>query len=99
MLTYFQKKVLFLTKQIPKGKIATYGELAKALRSSPRAVGQALGANHRLIKIPCHRVVKSDGKLGGYSGGVKKKKWLLRKEGIKVRMDKIVNFDKIIFKF
>lgn len=98
MLTHFQKKVLSFTEKIPKGKITTYGELAKALKSSPRAVGQALGANPYLIKISCHRIVKSDGNLGGYSGGVKKKKKLLRKEGIEIKNKKIVNFKKYLIK-
>jgi len=99
MLTKFQKEVLALTVKIPKGKIATYGEIAKALGSSPRAVGQALGANPHPIKIPCHRVVKSDGNLGGYSGGVEKKKKLSQREGIKVKRNKIISFKDIIYKF
>ncbi len=82
MLTSFQKRVLALTARIPKGKIATYGELARCLKSSPRAVGQALGRNLHPVKVPCHRVVRSDGNLGGYSGGVERKVELLRKEGI-----------------
>ncbi|MBI5071681.1 MGMT family protein [Candidatus Falkowbacteria bacterium] len=90
----FQKKVLFLAKKIPRGKVATYGEIARILKTSPRAVGQALHANHCPIKIPCHRVVKSDGSLGGYSGGVRKKLELLKKEGIKIINGKIFNFKK-----
>jgi methylated-DNA-[protein]-cysteine S-methyltransferase len=99
MLTEFQKKVLALTAKIPKGKITTYGEIAKVLDSSPRAVGQALGANPYPIKIPCHRVIKSDGNLGGYSGGAKKKIELLKKEGMGVRKNKIKNFAQVIYKF
>ncbi len=94
MLTSFQKRVLALTVKIPKGKVTTYGEIAKALGSSPRAVGQALGANPYLIKIPCHRVVESNGNLGGYSGGVKKKAILLRGEGIQIKNNKVIHFKK-----
>lgn len=95
----FQEKVLFLAKKVPRGKVATYGEIARILRTSPRAVGQALHANSCPIKIPCHRVVKSDGSLGGYSGGVKKKIELLEKEGMEVRKNKINNFKQVIYKF
>lgn len=73
-----------LTK-IPKGKTITYAELAKRVGKplAVRAVGNAVGKNPLLEKIPCHRVVRSDGKLGGYSGkgGVKRKLELLKKEG------------------
>ncbi len=88
----FQEKVLFLAKKIPRGRVATYGEIARILKTSPRAVGQALHANPCPIKIPCHRVVKSDGSLGGYSGGIKKKIALLEQEGVKISKGKIVNF-------
>lgn len=98
-MTPFQRKVLELTKKIPAGKIMTYGRIARILKTSPRAVGRALSKNPYPIKIPCHRVVKSDGELGGYSGGVNKKVLLLRKEGIKVKKNKIVNFNKGIYKF
>jgi len=79
--------------------VTTYGEIARILRTSPRAVGQALRENPHPIKIPCHRVVKSDGRLGGYLGGVKKKIVLLRKEGIEVKNKKIVNFNHYLMKF
>jgi methylated-DNA-[protein]-cysteine S-methyltransferase len=95
----FQKKVLFLTKKIPRGKVTTYGEIARTLGTSPQAVGRALQENPCLVKIPCHRVVKSDGSLGGYAGGVKKKIELLEKEGVGVRKNKINNFKQVIYKF
>ncbi len=86
MVTIFQKRVYGLVKKIPKGKITTYKEIAKALNSSPRAVGQALKRNPFPINIPCHRVIKSDGSLGGYKGKVnsKLKKELLEKEGVEI---------------
>ena len=66
----FSEKVWELTKRIPKGKVTTYGEIARALgRPGPaRAVGQALKRNPHAPAVPCHRVVKSDGGLGGYGG-------------------------------
>tara|TARA_Y100000816_G_C25533443_1_gene289938 strand:- start:94 stop:369 length:276 start_codon:yes stop_codon:yes gene_type:complete len=84
--TKFQLKVWNCLKKIPKGTVKTYSEVAKAI-SKPlavRAVANAIAKNPYPIKIPCHRVIRSDGSLGGYSGigGVKKKKNLLKKEGI-----------------
>ncbi len=87
-----------MAKKIPRGRVTTYGEMARILKTSPRAVGQALHKNPCLVKIPCHRVVKTDGSLGGYAGGVKKKIELLKKEGIEIKNKKIVNFIKIIYK-
>ncbi|MEE2760765.1 MAG: MGMT family protein, partial [Pseudomonadota bacterium] len=68
---------------IPYGSSTTYGAIAEALSSSPRAVGGACGANPILILIPCHRVVNAGGHLTGYSGGegIKTKLALLRLEG------------------
>jgi len=93
----FQEKVLILTKKIPRGRVVTYGEIARILKTSPRAVGGALHRNSRPIKIPCHRVIKSDGSLGGYSGGVKKKIILLKREGVKICNGKIVDFKNLKF--
>ncbi len=94
----FYQKVLNLTKKIPRGKVTTYGEIARALKTSPRAVGQALKRNKKLIVIPCHRVVCADGSLGGYSQGLQKKIFLLEHEGIKIRNKKISNFSKVLYK-
>jgi methylated-DNA-[protein]-cysteine S-methyltransferase len=99
MKTIFQRKVLYLTAKILKGKITTYGEMARRLKSSPRAVGQALGGNPRPIVVPCHRVVRSDGSLGGYLGGAKKKIDLLAKEGIKIKKNKVINLERYLYKF
>lgn len=98
----FQQKVLDLVKKIPHGRISTYKEIGKALKRKGqvyRAVGRALHDNKTPIKIPCHRVVASDGSLGGYSRGVKKKIFLLKKEGVKVNKNKIIDFEKRLFKF
>lgn len=68
--TPFQKAVWAEMCKIPYGETRTYGDLAKALRSSPRAVGGACGANPIPVIVPCHRVVGAGGKLTGYSGGM-----------------------------
>ena len=84
--TEFQIKVWNAISKIPKGKVKTYKELARSIRKSKasRAVANACGKNPFPIKIPCHRVIRSDGKLGGYSGkgGIKTKRKLLRSEGV-----------------
>ena len=84
--TKFQILVWNELKKIPKGEVRTYKEIAFATGkpNSARAVANACGKNPRPIEIPCHRVIKSDGSLGGYSGkgGVSTKYKLLKKEGI-----------------
>ena len=102
MMKTFQEKVLNLVKKIPKGRITTYKEIGKALKRKGqvyRAVGRALKENKTPIKIPCHRVVCSDGSLGGYSRGIKKKIQLLKKEDIQIKNNKVMNFEKKLFRF
>lgn len=95
----FADKVYELTKSIPKGKVSTYRELAHALNCKAyRAVGNALNKNPHWPEVPCHRIVKSDGTIGGFSRGIKEKIKILRKEGIKIKKNKIINFEKILFK-
>jgi methylated-DNA-[protein]-cysteine S-methyltransferase len=81
----FQREVLLAAAQIPCGQVTTYGQLARRIGrpGAARAVGQALGHNPIPIILPCHRVLASDGSLGGYSGrhGVRTKAHLLRLEG------------------
>ena len=83
--TKFQITVWEEIKKIPKGQTKTYKDIALALKKpkSSRAVANACGKNPLLIEIPCHRVIRSDGKLGGYSGkgGMKQKRKLLKEEG------------------
>ena len=83
--TKFQISVWEEIKKIPKGQTKTYKDIALALKKpkSSRAVANACGKNPLLIEIPCHRVIRSDGKLGGYSGkgGMNQKRKLLKKEG------------------
>ena len=84
--TKFQLKVWKYLKKIPKGQIRTYSDVAKAINKpkSVRAVANAIGKNPYAPKIPCHRVIRSDGSLGGYSGkgGINTKRKLLKSEGI-----------------
>jgi methylated-DNA-[protein]-cysteine S-methyltransferase len=85
-LTEFQKKVLLATLDIKEGHVSTYKEIAKRIghKNSYRAVGTALRLNPLPIIIPCHRVIKSDGSLGFYSGGAEgtsRKRELLKSEG------------------
>ena len=86
--TKFQLKVWNYLKTIPKGKVKTYKQVAIAIKrpNSARAVANACGKNIYAPKIPCHRVIRSDGGLGGYSGrgGIKKKLQLLRSEKVKI---------------
>ena len=82
-MTSFKEKVFAVVGKIPKGAVLTYGEVARRA-GSPRAargVGAVLKTNFN-PKIPCHRVIRSDGSLGGYNRGVKNKKAILKKEGV-----------------
>ncbi|MEE8379775.1 MAG: methylated-DNA--[protein]-cysteine S-methyltransferase [Gammaproteobacteria bacterium] len=82
--TRFQKRVWQALKRIPLGTVKTYGDVAKELKTSSRAVGQACRRNNIPIFIPCHRVVAARG-IGGFMGGyrhVERKRWLLQHEGI-----------------
>ncbi len=88
----FRDRVYQVVKKIPKGKILSYKKVAK-LAGSPRAwraVGNILNKNRDPIKIPCHRVIKSNGEIGGYEGGTKKKAYLLRKEGVIIQNGRVV---------
>ncbi|HZK18334.1 MAG TPA: MGMT family protein [Clostridia bacterium] len=81
--TLFTRKVLQLTAGIPYGEVCTYGDVARMMgnKKGARAVGRALGANRTPLVIPCHRVIRSDGSLGGFSSGLEWKARLLRLEG------------------
>lgn len=78
--TDFMRSVWRHISQIPYGSTLTYGEIAKAMNSSPRAVGKATGCNPICLIIPCHRVIGAGGKLTGYAAGIERKKWLLQHE-------------------
>ena len=85
-VTDFQNEVYAQLMAVAYGQVVTYGDLARQVGRPElaRAVGQAVGANPVPIVIPCHRVVAADGKLGGFSGGLRNKVSLLRIEGIEV---------------
>jgi methylated-DNA-[protein]-cysteine S-methyltransferase len=82
--TAFQAKVWAALREVPVGGTVSYGDLARAIGSpsAVRAVGAANGANPIGIVIPCHRVIGADGQLIGYGGGIERKRWLLRHEGV-----------------
>ena len=96
----FNEKVYNLCRIIPKGKISTYREVAHALNSKAyRAVGQALNKNPYAPIVPCHRVISNSGHLHGFATGLKNKARLLEKEGIKIKNNKVLNFEKLLYKF
>lgn len=86
---------------MPRGRVTTYGELASILGmpTAARAVGNALNKNKHLKIIPCHRVVKSTGELGGFALGVDTKIKYLAEEGVRVKDGRVVNFKTLFYKF
>lgn len=99
-MTAFEKLVFKKVGQIPLGKVTTYQLIAKSLGKpkAARAVGNALNKNPWLVKIPCHRAVGTDGSLGGYRLGQKRKKQLLQKERIEFRANRIQDLKKYLYK-
>lgn len=86
----FHEKVWAITARIPSGRVATYGQIARRLRTKAyRAVGQALNANPYAPAVPCHRVVGASGALTGFAGGLAKKQRMLEGEGVQVRAGKV----------
>lgn len=94
------QEVYSLLKQIPKGKVTTYGVIAEALgdKIAARGVGRILKRNPHPKSVPCYKVVRANGKIGGYKLGKERKKHLLESDGIKVQNDRIVNFKEHLFK-
>ncbi len=101
----FNEKVWDLMKQIPKGKVTTYKILAEKLGTKAyRAIGNACRNNPYSPLVPCHRVVYSDGRIGGFGGetsgkNIEKKIQMLKEEDVKVKNGEIVDLKKILFKF
>jgi len=101
----FEERVWKLMERIPKGRVTTYSRIAKKLDSKAyRAVGNACRRNPYAPRVPCHRVVRSDGTVGGFGGKtsgktVEEKIQMLRKENVEVRNGKIVDFEKVLFRF
>jgi len=95
-MTKISKEEVFKeVSKIPKGKTLTYKQIADKLKTSPRAVAKILSTNPSPIKVPCHRVIKSNGEIGGYTYKGKRKDILkirlLKKEGIRIQKRKIIN--------
>lgn len=86
--TEFARRVYDLLRQVPPGRVVSYGEIARALgNGSPRAVGQALRCNPYAPEVPCHRVIAADGRIGGFQGcrvgpALRRKLDLLAREGV-----------------
>lgn len=102
MATEFQKRVWKTLELIPEGRVTTYGAIAAYLDTKAvRAVGSAVGKNPKAPEVPCHRVVKADGRLGNYSGkgGQTTKRRLLENEGVMVKEGRIVAFEEHFFDF
>lgn len=100
-ITSFQQAVYNSTRMIPRGRVSTYGAIAKFLGKprAARAVGNALHNNPFAPEVPCHRVVMSDGRLGGFAEGVKKKIEILKKEGVVCKDGRVVDWPDKFFPF
>jgi methylated-DNA-[protein]-cysteine S-methyltransferase len=100
LLKKFEVQCLKLLRQIPKGKVTTYREIDRVLDSKAyRVVGQAMAKNRDFVVVPCHRVVCSDGKVGGYANGVDQKIQLLEREGIPILRGKVVGLESVLYRF
>ena len=101
----FNDRCYSFLRKVPKGRITTYKEIAKALKTRAyQAVGNAMRNNPYAPEVPCHRVVKSDGSIGGFRGkksgeSVSEKINMLKKEGIEFKGRKVKDFEKKLFKF
>ncbi len=96
-----EQKVYKKLLEVPKGQITTYGELAKAvgLKNGQRVVGKIMNKNPYPVIIPCHRVIMSTGKIGGYAFGEQIKIKLLNDEGIQIKNGKILDLEKKVYRF
>lgn len=96
----FDQRVWELTSMIPRGSVTTYKGIAERLGTKGcRAVGNALNRNPYFPRVPCHRVVKSTGEVGGFASGTRKKIALLKKEGIEISRGRIVNLERYLHRF
>jgi methylated-DNA-[protein]-cysteine S-methyltransferase len=96
----FDERCYELLLKIPKGKVTTYKEMALVLGTKAyRAVGRAMAKNRDFVVVPCHRVVCSDGKVGGYANGVDQKIQLLEREGIPILRGKVVGLELVLYRF
>jgi methylated-DNA-[protein]-cysteine S-methyltransferase len=96
----FDQRCYQLLQQIPRGKVTTYGEIARALGTRAwRAVGSAMARNKQLVVIPCHRVVRSDGAVGDYASGRDQKIRLLTEEGVSISNGKVSRLEDFLHRF
>jgi methylated-DNA-[protein]-cysteine S-methyltransferase len=96
-----EQKVYKKLLDVPKGKITTYSELSKAvgIKNGQRFIGNVMNKNPYPTIIPCHRVVKSDGSIGGYAYGEKVKTKMLTQEGVKIKNGKVIDLNKKLYRF
>jgi len=93
------KEIYKILMNVPRGRVTTYKELGRASGHHQRAVGKLMNTNPYAPRVPCHRVVMSDGSIGGFDGNVPKKIAILKKEGVLVKRGKIVDFEKKLYRF
>ncbi|MCP3686410.1 MAG: MGMT family protein [bacterium] len=94
----FNERVWSITKKVPKGKVTTYAEIARKMKCKAyRAVGNALNKNP-YKSVPCHRVVKSDGSVGGFARGTKNKIMMLKKEKVDIKKNSVIDFKEVFYR-
>ena len=94
----FSERCYKLLSKVPKGKVTTYKILAEKLGTRAyRAVGTCMNKNPFAPQVPCHRVVNSDGKIGGFASGTKKKISMLKKEGVEIKDGRVVDFEERVW--
>ncbi len=95
----FSERCYEILRTVPRGKVTTYKALAQAMGTkSYRAIGNAMHRNPYAPQVPCHRVVNSNGTIGGFAFGLAKKVSLLKNEGIRIRAGKIQDFDAVLYR-
>lgn len=105
MISPFAQQVYKLLRTVPKGRVTTYKELAKAMNTNAfQAIGQIMRSNPYAPAVPCHRVVASNGMLGGFMGErsgptVLKKIHLLKEEGVVIHGNRVIDFEKKLWRF
>lgn len=96
----FNEKCYSVLVKVPKGKVTTYKEIARKLNSKAyHAVGNAMNKNPYSPSVPCHRVVNSNGKVGGFASGTKKKIEMLKKEGVIIDKNDKIDLKKYFYRF
>jgi len=99
MKSSFNSRCYNLLRKVPKGKVTTYKALANALNTKAyRAVGNAMNKNPYAPEVPCHRVINSNGELGGFASGLDNKIKMLKSENVVIGKNNTINLDKYEFK-